>query len=90
MLPISNRSKASRGLRPSTCRDTPVANIEPLKDLTGLHELDLTRTEVANIEPLETLTGLQYLDLRGTKVTDIEPLLKTLKATKITWDGPRK
>ena len=53
---------------------TEVANVEPLKGLTGLLSLDLSNTQIADITPLKGLTALQSLDLVGTKVMDLRPL----------------
>ena len=68
---------------------TEVANVEPLKGLTGLLSLDLSRTEVASVEPLKGLTALQSLDLVGTNVTDLRPLegLTELKSLTL-FDTP--
>jgi hypothetical protein len=43
-------------LRALNLSRTEVANVEPLKGLTGLLSLDLSRTEVASVEPLKGLT----------------------------------
>jgi Leucine-rich repeat (LRR) protein len=40
-------------------KDIEVANIEPLKGLTALQNLNLMGTRVANIEPLKGLTALK-------------------------------
>jgi Leucine Rich repeats (2 copies) len=54
--------------------ETQVANIEPLKGLTALQDLNLWGTQAANIEPLKGLTALQKLNLSRTQVANIEPL----------------
>jgi Leucine-rich repeat (LRR) protein len=50
------------------------ANLEPLKCLTALQQLDLSGTHVANPEPLKGLIALQELNLADTPVANLEPL----------------
>jgi hypothetical protein len=51
-----------------------VENLEPLRSLSALQDLDLPGTEVENFEPLKGLTALRDLDLSETKVENLEPL----------------
>jgi len=70
-------------------RDATDADLEHLKGLTALRQLDLgwgTRVTDAGLEHLKGLTGLQYLSLSGTQVTDAG--LEDLKAlTALRWLG---
>jgi internalin A len=58
-------------LRGSLCQ---VSDLEPLRGLTGLQNLDCSGTEVRDLEPLRDLTSLRTLFCRFTEVSDLEPL----------------
>ena len=52
----------------------PVHDLEPLRGLRRLEELDLSHTPVADLGPLAGLADLRALRVRGTRVESLEPL----------------
>jgi internalin A len=51
-----------------------VSDLEPLRGLTSLQNLNCSDTQVSDLEPLRGLTSLQDLRCWSTKVSDLEPL----------------
>ena len=51
-----------------------IADLTPLRGLSGLQTLDLDNTQVTDLAPLRGLSGLQALGLGNTQVTDLAPL----------------
>ena len=54
--------------------NTQVTNLDPLKELTGLHTLYLSKTGVTSLDALKGLTGLQTLHVAGDRVTSVDAL----------------
>lgn len=59
---------------PSQDRRLSIADITPLKSLTGLVHLELCNTQIRDLFPLKSLRLLSTLDLRGTPIRDLSPL----------------
>ena len=61
--------------------NTAIADLEPLRSLSGLEELDAWGTQVTDLEALRGLSDLTRLDLSDTSVSDLRPLqgLSSLK-----------
>ena len=57
-----------------TVYSSPVSDVSPLADLSGLVSLSLSYTEVSDISPLAGLVSLQELHLTGSPVTDVSAL----------------
>ena len=53
---------------------TGVTDLEPLRDLSSLKVLDVSRTLVEDLKPLGCLTSLNTVDISHTKVADLGPL----------------
>ena len=51
-----------------------IADLAPLRGLSGLQRLFLDNTQVADLAPLRGLSGLQELYLNNTQVADLAPL----------------
>jgi hypothetical protein len=56
-------------LRSLDLKDSPVANLEPLRGLIALKQLSLMHILVANLEPLRGLIALEQLSLRGRRTS---------------------
>jgi len=62
-------------------------DIAPLKDMTGLTELYLSRNSISDLSPLSALTNLTTLDLRYNSIHDITPLASLKNLTRLTLEG---
>ena len=51
-------------------------DLQPLKDLTNLIELNLWFNQISDISPLENLTSLTWLKLDKNQISDISLLLE--------------
>ena len=51
-----------------------MSDLEPLRGLTSLQNLNCSDTQVSDLEPLRGLTSLQNLECWNAKVSDLEPL----------------
>ena len=51
-----------------------ITDVSPLKDLTKLESLSLSRNQIVNVEQLKSLPNLKVLNLAGNQVTDVAPL----------------
>jgi len=61
----------------------PIKDLTPVKELTGLTELEMHSVGLKNLYLVSNLTGLEFLDIRGNDLKDISALssltsLKTL------------
>ncbi len=54
--------------------DAKIADLTPLRAMTGLTELLLEGTQVSDLKPLAAMTALTVLSLAGTQVSDLKPL----------------
>jgi Leucine-rich repeat (LRR) protein len=61
-------------------------NIEALKGLAAIQELNLWGTQVASVDALSELTALQSLDISGTQVVSLAPLY-ALPSLRLRADG---
>jgi internalin A len=74
-----------------------VSDLEPLRALTSLKELDcsntplssLNITRVSSLEPLRGLTSLKELNCFGTKVSDLEPLRGLASLQNLNCSGTK-
>ena len=64
-----------------------IDDLEPLRGLIGLTQLNLTGTQVNNLEPLRGLNGLTQLSLPFTQVNNLEPLRGLNGLTRLDLTG---
>jgi internalin A len=63
-----------------------VDNIQPLKGLVKLRELDLNRNYIKDLQPLVKLTNLVSLNLKSNKIQDLQPLTGLQNLTRLHLD----
>ncbi|HYG20193.1 MAG TPA: leucine-rich repeat domain-containing protein [Ohtaekwangia sp.] len=51
-----------------------IQDLEPLSQLAGLRELNLSRTNITDLTPIRNLTELVELDISHTRIEDLSPL----------------
>jgi hypothetical protein len=76
---------AARGHCPADAQPEKVENIEPLKGLTALQELDLGATRVESLEPLKGLSALQKLHVP--RVESLEPVEDLITLQELYHEG---
>ena len=65
-----------------SCRDSPVSDLSPLKDVKLLKELWCSRTQVSDLSPLKDMK-LRVLHCDGTRVSDLAVPLQEMSS--LVW-----
>lgn len=69
---------------------TDSADLNDIKDMTALNELDLSGNEfIQSIEPLGQLTSLKLLSLSGTQVSDLTPIRNLTELVELDLSGTK-
>jgi ELWxxDGT repeat protein len=63
-----------------------IVNLEPLRNMSDLIDLDLARNRIVDVSPLAGLQKLRVLDLSDNDIVDLSPLTGTYLIDDGDWD----